>query len=55
MKRSILFLMAIAMAVIFAGCENENFAPEADPVDQETTALKAKKVKTEFTYCLKVH
>jgi len=50
MKRSILLLMAIAIAVIFAGCAKEEIlAPESDQLDKETTALKAKKVKTSFT------
>ncbi len=48
MKRSILMLMAIAVALIFFGCEKETFAPESDPLDQETTTLKAAKEKVEF-------
>ena len=50
MKRSILILMAIAMAVIFAGCEKEKIMdPELGLDDQETTTLKAAKKKVEFT------
>ncbi len=48
MKRSILLLMAIAVALIFFGCEKETFAPETNPIDQETAAFKAAKEKVSF-------
>jgi len=42
-------LMAIVVALIFFGCEKENFAPEAEQDAMEESALKAKKVRTDFT------
>jgi hypothetical protein len=56
MKRSILMLMAIAVALIFFGCAKEEIlAPESGMDDQEDTALKAAKVKGTFEgICTKV-
>jgi hypothetical protein len=50
MKRSIFMLLALGMAVIFAGCaKEETMAPGSGLEDQETAALKAAKTKVEFT------
>ena len=50
MKRSILMLMAIAVALIFFGCAKEEIlAPEVEQDAMEESALKGAKKATEFT------
>ena len=49
MKRSILMLLVIGVASVFSGCSKEDSSAPEFLNDQETTSLKAAKVKTPFT------
>ena len=50
MKRSSLLLLLIGVAIIFFGCTKDDLVePDLNLADQETTALKAAKVKRTFT------
>lgn len=49
MKRLNLIFLIIGVAIIFSGCSKEDFlAPDLSQIDQETTTLKATKVKRTF-------
>jgi len=50
MKRSILMLLVVGVAIIFFGCEKDYVEPDLSMDDQETTALKGAKVKVKRTF-----
>ena len=50
MKRSILMLMVIAVALIFFGCEKETFAPESEQDAMEESVLKGAEIKVKRTF-----
>ena len=54
MKRSILMLLVIGVAMIFFGCEKmDPLVPDSN-IDQEITSLKAAKVRTFTGVCIPV-